>query len=147
MNKKNVFVFSVALVIVVLDQFTKFLVRQNFKLNDSIPVVKNIFYLSYVTNTGSAFSMFQGINIVFIFISFGVIFGIVYSLKKIKEKEKAKPFAVALLLGGAAGNLIDRLAYGHVTDFLDFRIWPVFNVADSAITVSIVMLVILLWKE
>ena len=145
MNKKNVFVFSVALVIVVLDQLTKFLVRQNIKLNESIPVVKNIFYLSYVTNTGSAFSLFQGINIVFIFISFGVIFGILYSLKKIKEKNKQ--FALGLLLGGAVGNLIDRLLFGHVTDFLDFRIWPVFNVADSAITVSIVMLVILLWKE
>ena len=147
MNKKNVFVFSVAFFIVVLDQIAKFFVRQNFKLNDSIPIIKNIFHLTYVTNTGSAFSMFQGINIVFIFISFGVIFGILYSLKKIKEKEKNKQFAVALLLGGAVGNLIDRLLFGHVTDFLDFRIWPVFNVADSAITVSIILLIILLWKE
>ncbi|HLC50359.1 MAG TPA: signal peptidase II [Candidatus Nanoarchaeia archaeon] len=147
MNKKNIFVFSAAVIIAVLDQLTKYIIRKNFDINESLPVIKNIFHISYVTNTGTAFSLFQGVNFVFVIISFAVIFGILYSLKKIKENEKPMQFAVGLLLGGAAGNLIDRLLFGHVTDFLDFRIWPVFNVADSAISVSVVLLVILLWKK
>ncbi|MEK6942530.1 MAG: signal peptidase II [Nanoarchaeota archaeon] len=147
MNKKNIFVFSVAAIVVFLDQLTKWIIRKNFSLNESLPVIKNIFHITYVTNTGSAFSLFQGMNAVFIIIFFAVIFGIVYSVKKIKNDEKPMQFAVGLLLGGAVGNLIDRLFLGHVTDFLDFRIWPVFNVADSAISVSVVLLVILLWKK
>jgi len=148
MGKKNIFVFLIALVIVILDQLTKFLVRTNFKLGESIPIIKNIFHFTYVTNTGSAFGLFKSLNWFFMLFSIIVIIAIFYYLrKKIKENEKFLQFAVGLLLGGTIGNFTDRIFYGAVTDFIDFRIWPVFNVADSAVTISIILLIILLWEE
>ena len=147
MPKKNILIFSTALIIVLLDQLAKFLIRKNFQLNESLPIIKNIFHITYATNTGSAFSLFQGYNIFFIIFSVFVIVAIFYFIKKIKENEKLTQFAIGLLLGGTIGNLIDRIIYGKVTDFIDFRIWPVFNVADSAVTVSVILLIILLWEK
>jgi len=147
MNKKNTVVFSAALFVVILDQLTKLLVRQNFQLGQSVPIIKNIFHLTYITNTGSAFGLFKGINPFFILFSTTVIAVILHAIKKIRKNEKALQFAVGLLLGCTIGNLIDRLFYGAVTDFIDFRIWPVFNVADSAVTISVIFLIILLWKK
>ena len=147
MGKKNIIVFSTALLIVILDQLTKFLIKQNFQLNQSIPIIKNVLHLTYITNTGSAFGLFKGLNIFFILFSIIIIVAIFYFTRKIKKNEKALQFSIGLLLGGTIGNLIDRLFYGSVIDFIDFRIWPVFNVADSAVTISIVLLIVLLWKK
>ena len=147
MNKKNIIIFSAALIVIFLDQLTKFFIKQNFQLNESIPIIKNAFHLTYTTNTGSAFGLFKGFNLFFILFSVIVIFVIFYYLKQVKEKEKLMLFSLGLLLGGTIGNLIDRIAYGSVIDFIDFRVWPVFNVADSAVTISIILLIILLWKE
>ena len=147
MNKKNIFIFSTALVIVFLDQLTKYLIKQNFQLNQSIPIIKNIFHFTYITNTGSAFGLFRGLNVFFILFSIVVIIAIFYYLKRIVKKERLLQFAIGLLLGGTIGNLIDRLFYGAVIDFIDFRVWPVFNVADSAVTISVILLIILLWKK
>ena len=147
MGKKNIFVFSIALSIVILDQLAKFLIRKNFQLNESVPVIKNALHLTYITNTGSAFGLFKGLNLFFVIFSIAVIIVIFHYLKKILKIEKLLQFAVGLLLGGTIGNLIDRLLYGAVIDFLDFRIWPVFNIADSAVTISVVLLIILLWKK
>jgi len=147
MNKKNIVVFSTALFIAVLDQLTKFLIRNNFQLNQSFPLIKNILHFTYVTNTGSAFGSFRGFNLIFILFSIIVVIAILYHIKKIRENEKYLQLAAGLLLGGTLGNLIDRMIYGSVIDFIDFRIWPVFNAADSAVTVSVILLVILLWKK
>ena len=147
MNKKYPIIFSVAFIIILLDQFTKFLIRKNFQLNESLPIIKNIFHLTYVTNTGSAFGLFKGFNLFFVLFSIIVIAAIFYYLKKIKENDKWMQFAAGLLLGGTIGNLTDRLSLGFVVDFLDFRVWPVFNIADSAVTVSVIILIILLWKK
>ena len=147
MNKKNIVVFSTALLIVVLDQLTKHLIKQNFQLNQSIPLIKNILYLTYITNTGSAFGLFKGFNLIFVLFSLIVVIAILYYITNIKENEKIMQLVIGLLLGGTIGNLIDRLFYGAVTDFIDFRIWPVFNAADSAVTISIVFLIIFLWKK
>ena len=147
MSKKNLFVFSTALLIIILDQLTKFFIKNNFQLNQSIPIIKSILHLTYITNTGSAFGLFKGFNIFFILFSIIVFIVIFYYLKKIKENEKLLQFSIGLLLGGTIGNLIDRIFYGSVIDFIDFRIWPVFNVADSAVTISIILLIILLWEK
>ena len=147
MNKKNIIVFSTALLIIFLDQLTKFLVKQNFQLNQSIPIINNILHLTYITNTGSAFGLFKGLNLIFVLFSIIVIVVIFYYLKKIIRNEKLLQFSVGLLLGGTIGNLIDRLFYGAVIDFIDFRVWPVFNIADSAVTISVMLLIILLWKR
>ena len=147
MKQKNILIFSAALFIVFLDQLTKFLVKQNFKLNESMPIIKNIFHLTYVTNSGSAFGLFKGMNVFFMIFAIIVIIAIYKYLNKIKNNEKILQIAVGLLLGGTIGNLIDRISYGAVIDFIDFRIWPVFNVADSAVTISITLLIVLLWKK
>ena len=147
MNKKNIVIFSTALIIILSDQFTKFLIRKNFQVNESISIIKNILNLTYITNTGSAFGLLKNLNLFFIIFSIIVIIVIFYVIKNVKENEKFLQFAFGLLLGGTAGNLIDRLIFGKVTDFIDFRIWPVFNVADSAVTVSVIIFIILLWKK
>jgi len=148
MDKKYLFVFSTALLAALLDQLTKFFVRINFQLNESLPIINKLFNLTYVTNTGSAFGLFKNLNWFFMLFSIAVIIAIFYYLrKKIDEKEKSLQLAVGLLLGGTIGNMIDRILYGAVIDFLDFRIWPVFNFADSAITISVILLIILLWKK
>ncbi len=147
MGKKNILIFSMALFVAILDQLTKFIARQNLQLNQSTPIIKNILHITYITNTGSAFGLLKGLNLFFILFSIAVIVVILYNLKKIKRNEKLLQFAVGLLLGGTIGNLADRIAYGAVIDFIDFRVWPVFNVADSAVTISVVLLIILLWKK
>lgn len=147
MNTKNIIILTNALTIVFFDQLTKFYIRENFGLNESAPIIKNIFHFTYITNTGSAFGLFKGFNLFFIFFSIIVIIVIFYYLRKIKENEKALQFSVGLLLGGTIGNLIDRLLHGYVIDFIDLRIWPVFNIADSAVTISIILLIILLWRK
>lgn len=147
MNKKHILIFTTALSVLIFDQLTKFLIRTNFQLNDSIPIIKNILHLTYITNTGSAYGLFKDFNVFFIIFSFIVIFAIFYFMKQIKQNEKSLQFAIGLLLGGTIGNLIDRISYGAVTDFIDFRIWPVFNAADSAVTISVILLIILFWKK
>ena len=148
MNKKNFVIFSTALFVIFLDQLTKFFVKANFQLNQSMPLIKNVLHLTYVANTGSAFGLFKGLNPIFVIFSIAVIIAVLYCIrKKIKKDEKLLQFSIGLLFGGTLGNLIDRLAYGSVVDFIDFRIWPVFNVADSAVTISVILLVILLWKK
>lgn len=147
MSKKNVFIFSTSLIIIFLDQLTKFLIKQNFQLNQSLPIIKDILHITYITNTGSAFGLLKGFNLIFIAFSIIVIIAIFYFFKKIKENESLLQFSVGMLLGGTIGNLIDRLLQGAVTDFIDFRIWPVFNLADSAVTISVAILIILLWRK
>ena len=148
MNKKYLIALSTAFFVVLLDQLTKFLIRNNLKLGDSIPIIKNIFHFTYVTNTGSAFGLFKGFNLFFVLFSIAVIIAIFYYLRrKIDEEEKFLQLAIGLLLGGTIGNMLDRLSLGFVVDFLDFRVWPVFNAADSAVTASVVILIILLWKK
>src|SRR3989338_11053769 len=123
MNKKNIIIFSAALIIVLLDQLAKFLIRQNFQLSQSTPIIKNILHFTYITNTGSAFGLFKGFNLIFILFSAIVVILIFYFVREIRENEKALQFFAGLLLGGTIGNMADRLFYGHVTDFIDFRIW------------------------
>lgn len=147
MNKKNIIIFSTAFIVLVLDQLAKFLIRKNFQLNESIPIIENILHFTYTTNTGSAFGLFRNFNIFFIIFSIIVIIAIFYVIAKIKENEKVIQFALGLLLAGTVGNLIDRISIGAVTDFIDFRIWPIFNIADSAVTVSVIIFVVFLWKK
>ena len=140
-------VFSSAFIVIFLDQLTKLIVKNTLELNQTIPVIKNIFHLTYITNSGSAFGILKGWQLPLIFFSVAVIGFIFYYLNKISEKEKSLQVFVGFVLGSAIGNLVDRILYGHVIDFLDFRIWPVFNVADSFITISVIFLIIYFWKK
>ncbi len=147
-------VFLIALLVVFLDQLSKILIRNNFELNQSVPIIKGILSFTYTTNTGSAFGLLKGYNTFFILFSITVIIAILYIIRKIghvnmkhvNERFQLSHFSLSMLLGGTLGNLIDRFIYGSVIDFIDFRIWPVFNLADSAITISAVLLFLLLLR-
>ncbi len=147
MEKKYIAVFSTALIIILIDQLSKFFVRTNFQLSQSIPIINNIFHLTYISNTGAGFGILKAQALILIFISVAVIGIILYNFDKIKNNETLLQILAGFVLGGTIGNLIDRLAYGHVIDFLDFRIWPIFNFADSFVTIGVIGLIIYLWKR
>lgn len=115
-----------------LDQLIKYWVRQSLPLNDSIPVIEPFLYWSHVRNEGAAFGFFQGMNWILVVCAVVVVCG---ALAYIFAHRPQTPIvaALALIAGGATGNLIDRLLFGGVIDYIDFKVWPVFNIADIAI--------------
>ena len=138
-------------VVIIIDQFSKLLVRNSLELGEIIKITPKIIWITYVQNTGAAFSISfgtPGLNkTVFIIVSLLAIFLIFYLLSK--TSSKIEKISFALILGGAVGNLIDRIALGSVTDFIwcDFPDaimirWPVFNIADSSIVIAITIMVI-----
>ena len=134
-------VLFVVLFILSLDQLTKFLISRNFALNQPLAVIKGIFYITLVHNRGAAFGILRDQVWLFILISIIAILLIFFNLKKSEPlKVSLYTISLSLILAGGLGNLIDRIVYGYVVDFLDFRVWPVFNIADSAITIGAVLL-------
>jgi len=140
----------VVLPLLIIDQLTKFIVLNNLQLGESLPVIKNVFHISLVCNKGVAFGLFSDQGLIFVWISFVAILIICYILSCYKKQflnRRSTQVFLSLVLAGAIGNLIDRIRFGCVVDFLDFRIWPVFNVADSAITVGTILLVLQMFKR
>lgn len=140
---------AVALVILLVDQILKYIVRLNFNLGETIPVIEDVFHLTYVQNTGAAFGILAEHRLFFIVFSVLVIVAMPVFLRRlldIKGRNRLFSLCLGLILGGAAGNLIDRIVFGYVIDYLDFRIWPVFNLADSAIVVGSLLLFFVVWK-
>ena len=141
------FLLGVIVVIVTLDQWSKWAIKTTFQLYESKPVIQDIFHFTYVTNDGMAFGLsFPGgkhILLVMTILLTGFIVGFLW---KEKDGHPLVKYGLALILSGAIGNLIDRLFYGKVVDFLDVMIgnfhWYIFNVADSAVTVGMVLFII-----
>ncbi len=131
----------VALVLLVLgvDQLTKFLVRTYMEVGESVPE-DGIIRLTYIQNTGSAFGLFASQTLVLTIAAAVGVGLIVYFLVKGGGASTLLSVSLVLQLGGAIGNLIDRLAFGYVVDFADLRVWPIFNVADSSITIGFLLL-------
>ncbi|MDO8488768.1 MAG: signal peptidase II [Candidatus Omnitrophota bacterium] len=132
-------IFIIISSVIFLDQATKFLASKFLQLNNPVPLIKNFFNLTLVHNRGAAFGMFQNQLFMFLLISISAIILIIYSLRD-KRNSKLFKISLSLILGGAIGNLVDRTRFGFVIDFLDFRVWPVFNLADSVITVAALLL-------
>ncbi|MFH1957776.1 MAG: signal peptidase II [bacterium] len=135
-NKKK-FLFLI-LVLFLLDRLTKEIVRAAIPLNFSIPVLKNSFHITHITNTGIAFGLARNNNQLFLILSGAILLLLILFFVKSEKRSELVP--VSLIIAGAAGNILDRIVYGSVCDFLDFRIWPVFNLADSFITIGGVVL-------
>jgi signal peptidase II len=137
--------------ILALDRWTKFLIQSRFDLDDSVSVIDGFFNITYVQNTGVAFGIFSSVSLpaksilLSAFAGLAVVLVITYSLRT-PLQNRLLHTALALILGGALGNLYDRIAYGYVVDFLEFYIrnyhWPSFNIADSAISAGVVLLAI-----
>lgn len=149
--KKNLIIFILgAVVIVLLDQVTKIAIVKNFFLHESRPVIDGFFNIVYVMNPGAAFGFLAGASetfryIFFIGITVLVIALIIYYIVKSTSQNIIYIISLTLIFGGAVGNLIDRIRFGSVVDFLDIYIgtahWPAFNVADSSISIGAVLMI------
>ena len=130
-----------ALAVVALDQFTKWLVSVRMEELAEVPVIHGFFSLQYVRNPGAAFGMLADQRWLFIGVTFAAVAGMLYYLRRPEGRHGVVPWALGLLLGGAVGNLIDRIRFGKVVDFFLFYwrdyLFPNFNVADIAINVGV----------
>lgn len=151
MNKKYALFGVTAIVILILDQITKAYVDKTMLLHDSIPVIQGFFSITYVRNPGAAFGILAGAPpffryIFFVGVTVAAVLLILHYLRRSKAEERLMTLCLSLIIAGAVGNLIDRLRFGEVIDFLDVYLgshhWPAFNVADSAISVGAVILFI-----
>ena len=134
---------------IALDRWSKVLIQKRFDLNESISLIDGFFNITYVRNTGVAFGIFDPLSLpaksvlLSVFTAFAAVIVITYSVRS-PLRNRLLQVALALVLGGALGNLYDRLAYGYVVDFLEFYVgsfhWPSFNIADSAISVGVALL-------
>lgn len=133
--------FVLLLAVVILDQFSKYIVVENMALGESIPIIEEVFHLTYILNPGAAFGMFAHNRLLFIAIAVIVIGIIIWARREILASPWEVKAGCGLFLGGAIGNLIDRARQGLVIDFFDFRIWPVFNIADIAICIGVGLII------
>ncbi|NIQ96918.1 MAG: signal peptidase II [Desulfuromonadales bacterium] len=141
-------------VILPLDQATKALITARFRLYESVTVIENFFHITYVRNKGAAFGILSDSPYripFFITVTAVAIIGLLWYLLRHRDGSAWLHMALSLILSGAVGNLIDRIRFGEVIDFVDVHWyqhhWPAFNVADSAITVGVVLMLVDLWRE
>ncbi len=140
----------VAGLIVILDQFTKYLVVSNLELYESwipIPALARWLEILYVTNTGAAFGLFQTANLVFIIVAILVSSVILFYYRYVPDGQWLLRVSLGMQLGGALGNLIDRVRVGYVIDFINTHIWPVWNVADMSLIGGVILMAFLLLRE
>ncbi len=141
---------AVALAVIVADQVTKALVVANLVLYESwapVDSLRHLFTVTRVHNTGAAFGLFPDGGAFFALVAVIVVGIVIYFYRTMPDEMPLIGIALGLQLGGAMGNLIDRLRQGYVVDFLDFKFWPVFNIADSGIVVGTLSLLALMWWQ
>ena len=138
-------VIWVGIIVLFFDQLTKYLVRLSLYQGQSVRFIPHFLYLTYIKNPGISFGLFKGkIPLLFyLALSLLAIGMLTFFLRKAKTN-RAQRIATGLIAGGILGNLVDRARFRAVIDFLDFRVWPIFNLADSAITIGIIIL--LVWE-
>lgn len=141
--KKKVYLLS--LILLIIDVVTKLIVKNNMELYQSVAIIPNFFNLTYVINTGAAFSILENQKIFLILLGVIVLIFLMYSLNK-EAIGNFKMVYYSLLLSGIVGNLIDRIVYNGVVDFLDFKIFkfdaPIFNLADTFICIGVFLIII-----
>lgn len=158
MGRKNILMLAIAGTIVLLDQLTKVWIMATLRVHEGFSVVDGLFNIVHVRNPGAAFGFLAGAppvfrSIFFIAVTAVALLVIAQYLRKARVEERSLIVALALIVGGAVGNLVDRVRFGEVVDFLDVYVgehhWPAFNVADSAISVGAVLLALILlgWRK
>ncbi len=149
MKWRNLLLLVIALTVLGIDQASKAWVIENIPLNTTyeiLPPLRDVFVLTYITNSGAAFGLFPQLSLVFTFIALIVSFAIVWYYRSIPAGQWLVRISLGLQLGGALGNLIDRLRFGAVTDLLYVRFVPVFNIADAAIVSGVGLLMWHMWR-
>lgn len=131
--------FVIALVILGLDQVSKFLITTNFVLGESLRLLPYL-YFTYVLNPGAAFGFLKGFQWIFILLGFLVVFLVWYYRKYINQQNLVTKLGITFAIAGTIGNLIDRVRVGAVIDFIDLTVFPIFNIADMAIISGVILL-------
>ncbi len=147
MTPKLKIFFSIAPLVVIIDQLSKYVVNTKLAPYASVTLIENFFYLSHVRNPGGAFGVLSWVHPNFFVIISGVAIGVVFIFfVGLGRAQRLAAVALSLILGGALGNLLDRVRLGQVVDFIDIHWhslkWPAFNLADSAITIGVFLLII-----
>ncbi len=129
--------------VIIFDQGSKFFIQYKMKIGESKPIIEGIFHITYIENPRTAFGLFEYQTLFFIIAALISIILVILIYKKIAFRHDSSMYIpLVLILGGAVGNLIDRVRIGRVIDFLDFRIWPIFNFADSALVCGMLILLV-----
>lgn len=147
---RELLIAAIAVLVLAVDQLSKAAVTRHLQLGVPWPPIESlgrIFSLTYVTNTGAAFGLFPQLGSYYVFIALGVVVALLVLYHSLGVSHWLMPACLGLQLGGALGNLVDRLRLGYVIDFFDFKVWPVFNVADSCIVVGVAVLAYLMLRE
>lgn len=129
------------LIVFAVDQLLKSLVENAMVLNESRPVIEDVLHLTYIENSGGAFGLLADSQLL-LMVGSAVALGVVAWMLLVQPPSRTMAAGGGLVLGGAAGNLLDRISSGGVTDYLDFRVWPIFNLADVAIVSGVALLVL-----
>ncbi len=136
----------ISIILLCIDQISKLLIVNLLTKTDSITIIKNFFYLTYINNDGAAFSILVGKRILLILIAVLVIVMLIRYIKKNNIQNKLELVSISLIIGGSLGNLMDRVVRGYVIDFLDFKIFnynfPIFNLADTFIVIGVFLLLL-----
>jgi signal peptidase II len=147
--KKKVVILSS--IIVIVDQLTKYLVISNLNINESVIVIRNFLYMTYVQNEGAGWGFFYGSRWFLIFLSMVVLYAVIRYILLDINITKLEVVGYGLLMGGIVGNLVDRLVHGYVIDFIDTYIfgynYPVFNVADMGIVTGVIIIAWTLFRS
>lgn len=143
--------YLLAVVVILIDQLSKWWIVANMELRESISIIENFFYITSHRNTGAAWGILAGQMGFFYIITLIVIGVIVYYMQKFAKDSKVMGISLGLILGGAIGNFIDRLFRKEVVDFFDVYIgsydYPIFNIADSALVVGVILIIIATFKD
>lgn len=148
--KRYIYLALISGFIIFLDQCSKNWIRSNMALGEvwtPWESLSSFFRIIHWSNTGVAFGLFQGKGLLFTFLAFIVAAAIIYYFPLVPESDWSLRLAMGMQLGGAVGNLIDRIQIGHVTDFISVGTFPVFNIADSSITIGVGILLIGVWLQ
>lgn len=137
----------VSLILVIIDQLSKYLTVENMIEGASIPIIPGVFHFTFIYNRGAAFGLLENQQWIFILVAVALIAVVFFFRKDIAAADKYTRYGTALLIGGAIGNLIDRIRINMVVDYFDFIIWPIFNIADIAICVGVSLIIWGTWKS
>ncbi|WP_295236036.1 signal peptidase II [Veillonella sp.] len=137
----------IGIIWLVIDQVTKLWVQEGMTLGQSIPLIPNVFHLTYILNKGAAFGILANQRLFFLCIVMVLLAVLWYFRQYIRTGDVFTKLGTTLLVSGALGNAWDRYHIGAVVDFFDFRIWPIFNVADVGICVGVALLAIHVWRS
>lgn len=138
-------IILLAVLVIAMDQYSKYYIQTSMVQGMSIPIIQNIFHITYVLNPGAAFGLLEHQTFFLIGIAIVLVAAILYFYRQIPAN-RLLYCSLGLLMGGAIGNLIDRVEIGYVVDFFDFRIWPVFNIADVAIVSGVAGIMLVIWN-